>query len=140
MGEKDRYAGRPPLPPDWVERLKRLREVLAAQGVRLAYVFGSAARVLRGEAVGRTPWDIDLAYLPGEGFSFPSFYAAVSEALGTDRLDPVDLRRASPGLVYEILLGGQVIYRESAEVENRFEHSALALVRDEALRLRHAFV
>jgi predicted nucleotidyltransferase len=115
-----------------------LPEVLAAQNVRLAYVFGSAARILREGGEG-APRDIDLAYFPGGGFSFPAFYAAVSGVLGTDRLDLVDLRRASPGLVYEIVTKGYVIYRESEEMENRFERSALALVRDEAIRLRYLF-
>ncbi|MBX6377242.1 MAG: DUF86 domain-containing protein [Clostridia bacterium] len=114
--------------------------------MRLAYVFGSAAGQDSGSAPNgsargarrRKPADVDLAYLPGPTFRFPAFYADVSAALGTDRLDLVDLRMASPGLLFQIIGEGRVLHRESVDLENRFEHAVLARVRDEAIRLRRA--
>lgn len=132
MGVREKYRGRPPLPADWEERLHRLPPLLARHDVRLAYLFGSAAD---GEGSGRHPSDIDLAYLPGPGFRFRPFYAEVSEALGTDRLDLLDMRRAPAALLYEIVSRGRTIYRDRVETENSFEQATLARFREEAVRL-----
>ncbi|HIE08228.1 MAG TPA: nucleotidyltransferase domain-containing protein [Armatimonadetes bacterium] len=107
MGVKERYAHLPPLPDDIRERLSRLGEVLRRHPVRLAYLFGSASRNLSGSA------DIDIAVLPGRGFSFRALYADLSLALGTDRLDLVDLRVAPPHLQAEIIATGRCILIQS---------------------------
>ena len=67
MSVREKYRSRPPLPPDWRERLGGLADVCASHGVDLLYVFGSAARP------GSAPEDVDLAYLPGPGFRFEAF-------------------------------------------------------------------
>ncbi len=135
MGVREKYKRLKPLPADWAERLGRLAPVFRRHGVRLAYLFGSAAGGFPFGRGDRAPGDLDLAYLPGPGFRFRPFYADLSSTLGTDRLDLVDLRRAQPGLLYEIVSKGRVLYRESGEVENSFELAALARFREEAVRL-----
>lgn len=42
MGVKEKYRGKPPLPSDWAERLRRLPPLLAGHDVCLACLFGSA--------------------------------------------------------------------------------------------------
>lgn len=145
MGVREKYRGRPPLPVDWAARLERLPDVLTRHGVRLAYLFGSAAdaQAANGSAADgraakparRTPEDIDLGFLPGADFRLRPFCADVSETLGTDRVDLVDLRLASPALLYEIVSQGRVVHRADEETENAFEHAVLARYRDDAVRL-----
>ncbi|WP_322801523.1 nucleotidyltransferase domain-containing protein [Thermoflexus sp.] len=92
MGVRERYARRPPMPPDVIQRLAGLEALFRRHPVRLAYLFGSIAR---GDPCAA---DVDLAVLPEEDLSLPQLYADLSLALGTDRLDLVALRSAPPGL------------------------------------------
>lgn len=133
MSVKEKYRDKPPLPEDWAERLDLLAPLLARHGVRLAYLFGSAGQTVTGKE--QPPTDIDLAYLPGPGFRFRPFYADISQTLATDRLDLVDLRIAAPGLLYEIISRGRLLYRDEVEIENSFELAALRRFREETLRL-----
>ncbi|MDR7578419.1 MAG: nucleotidyltransferase domain-containing protein [Armatimonadota bacterium] len=132
MSVREKYRGRPPLPPDWRERLEGLADVGASHGVDLLYVFGSAAR-----PGSETPEDVDLAYLPGPAFRFEAFYADISRLLRTDRVDLVDLSQASPFVAFEAVRTGRLLYRRSVDVENTFELSVLARYRDAVVRLRH---
>lgn len=91
MGVRERYARQPPLPPDVIQRLGVLEALFRRYPVRLVYLFGSIARGDPRAA------DVDLAVLPEEDLSLPQLYADLSLALGTDRLDLVDLRSAPPG-------------------------------------------
>lgn len=141
MGVEEKYRGRPPLPGDWAERLPQLPSVVARHGVSLAYLFGSAApeepAPSGSRLAGRPPGDIDIAYLPGPGFRFRPFYADVSQTLGTDRVDLINLRTAPAGLMFEIISRGRVLHRESAETQNVFEKRVLGLFRDATCRLAH---
>ncbi|WP_165847720.1 hypothetical protein [Ammonifex thiophilus] len=47
MSVKEKYAHLPPLPNDIEVRLGRIPEILRRHPIRLAYLFGSAARSLR---------------------------------------------------------------------------------------------
>lgn len=134
MTVKEKYGRLPPLPPDIERRLAALAEVVRGHPVELVYLFGSAA----GDAAAAQ--DIDLAVLPGEGFSLTDFYADVSLTLGTDRLDIVDLRRAPVWLQWEVVTTGRPIFSESPLSRLAFERSVRARYRDERPRLLRAKV
>ena len=82
-----------------------VEEELAAVGarhpaLRLLVLFGSRAR---GDARERSDWD--LGYLAGPGMDADALLLDVVNALGTDRVDLVDLARA----------GGQVRFRAARD-------------------------
>jgi len=104
--------------------LAQLIPIFAREGVQLAYLFGSLGQGLEGH-------DVDLAILTrGE----PAFRLrpAISECLSTERLDLVDLRRASPVLRFEILHTGQLLYAADQALSERFEMATLQVYRDTA--------
>lgn len=129
MGVRERYGDLPPLPPDLPHRLKRLEAVFREHPVRLAYLFGSIAR---GD---REALDIDLAVLPDEGFSFSTFYTDLSIALGTERLDLVDLQVAPYYLKLEILRTGRCIFARSEIERQTFEQRVRDAARDARIRV-----
>jgi uncharacterized protein len=97
-------------------------------------LFGSLAA--KGEEAPRLPGDVDLAVLTGEGPAW-ELQESLVEWLGTDRLDLVDLRKASPVLRFEILRGGRPIYISDEEIIERYEMETLHLYRDtEPMRRR----
>ncbi len=118
MGVRERHAMSRPLPPDLARRLERLEAVFRRHPVRLAYLFGSLAR---GDPQAA---DVDLAIMPGEGLSLRALYADLSEALGTDRLDVVDLRFASHPLKQEVLRFGRCLFARS-EIERQMEEQRM---------------
>ncbi len=130
MGVRERYGRQPPLPSDVAHRLEGSAALFRRHPVRLAYLFGSLARGDPGAA------DVDLAVLPDEGLSWHLLYAELSETLGTDRLDLLDLRLAPPYLKAEILQSGRCLFARSEAEREAFERSARAVARDEALRIR----
>ncbi len=91
------------LPDDLQDRLATLPELLAGEGVLLAYLFGSLANAGSGQ-------DVDLALLMSEEKRPYRLQEAINQHLNTERVDIVDLRRASPALRYEIMSSGQNIY------------------------------
>jgi len=115
MGVREKYIRLPQLSPDVERRLKTLPELFARHPIQLAYLFGSSARSPQ-EAE-----DIDLAILSMEEFRFQPFYAELSEWLGTDRLDVVDLRQAPLWLRAQVLETGVCIYARMSEDRIRWE-------------------
>lgn len=128
MSVKEKYAHLRPLPPDITRRLQQVPMVLERHPLRLAYLFGSAAREI-GESA-----DIDLAVLPEAGFSYPTLYADLSQTLGTDRLDLVDLRFAPLFLQWEVVERGRPLVVRSEEERLRFERGVRMRYRDERRR------
>lgn len=124
MSVREKYASFPPLAEDLMERLRGIPALLERHAVRLAYLFGSCARSPE-EAE-----DIDLAILPDVGFHFQAFYADLSELLGTDRLDLVELPQAPLWLRQEVLATGTCIYEKPSGERVRWESAVLALLRD----------
>lgn len=117
----DKFSG---LPSDIKHRLAQLIPLFEREGVQLAYLFGSLGQ-------GQAGHDVDLAVLTrGE----PAFWlrSAVTECLGTERLDLVDLHRASPVLRFEILRTGQLLYATEPDLVEQFELGTLRLYRDTA--------
>lgn len=88
----------------------------------LAYLFGSLSRGIKGH-------DVDLALWVREAPAF-RLREAIVESLGTERVDLVDLRCASPVLRFEILRTGRPIYVADEEFQERFELATLRLYRD----------
>jgi hypothetical protein len=82
-------------------------------------VFGSRAR---GEAGASSDWD--LGYLAAGDVDVPAMLAAFVEILGTDRVDLVDLRRASGLLRYRAARDGLAIYEASTGAGDRFRLEA----------------
>ena len=134
MSIPERWKRHKPLPANIEERLQSLAPLLEKKGVLLAYLFGSLAA--KGEKAPRSPGDVDLAVLTEDGPAW-ELQEELVESLGTDRLDLVDLRKASPVLRFEILRGGRPIYISDEEIRERYEMETLHLYRDtEPMRRR----
>lgn len=134
MAIPEKWRGFADLPADLVERLEGLPRLLEERGVRLAYLFGSLVEAPRDAR----PEDVDLALLtddePAERLRSP-----LVEALGTGRVDIVDLATAPPVLRFEIVRSGRLVYARDDETLNRFELDTLHLYRDTApMRARQA--
>ncbi len=92
--------------------LSRLREQLSPlyenPEIDLVILFGSrAAGEMHAES------DIDLA-LQGRGpLDLVAMTNQVTQLLRTDRVDVVDLRRASPVMMMEVVRGGVLLYEQS---------------------------
>jgi predicted nucleotidyltransferase len=107
-----------------------LRDVLAADSsVRLAYLFGSAARGEQGQGS-----DLDVAVL-AEGPLGLDSTARLAERLERaisfrHRVDVVDLRAASPVLAAEVVRDGIVLLQRDAELRFGFEIDAIRRFED----------
>jgi predicted nucleotidyltransferase len=78
-------------------------------------LFGSRARA---EAHAESDWD--FGYLATEGFDPAALVSAIVEHVGTDRVDVVDLRRASGLLRYRAARDGQVLFEARPGLAERF--------------------
>lgn len=136
MSNPERWTRHRPLPQDIEKRLENLAPLFKKKGVLLAYLFGSLAQ--KGERLTRPrpPGDVDLAILTKEGPAY-DLLEAIADVLGTDRLDLVDLRKASPVLRFEILRSGRPIYISDEDLRERYEMETIHLYRDtEPMRRR----
>jgi len=124
MGIAERWKKFPELPADLYQALERLIAIFQREGVLLAYLFGSLSQ-------GRKALDVDLAILTQE---MPAFRLreTIVECLGTERIDLVDLRDASPVLRFEIVRSGRPFFISDEGVLNDFELETLHLYRDTA--------
>ena len=124
MGIPERWRKFAELPSDIEKRLAQLIPLFAREEVLLAYLFGSLSRSQEGH-------DVDLAILTA---SEPAFRLrpAITSCLGTERMDLVDLRLASPMLRFEILRTGQLLYTDDEVLAERFELATLHIYRDTA--------
>ncbi|MFW6084551.1 MAG: type VII toxin-antitoxin system MntA family adenylyltransferase antitoxin [Gemmatimonadota bacterium] len=131
MANPERWKRFADLPEDLGARLGHLPALFEKRGVLLAYLFGSLA------ADDPSPGDVDLAVLTAVEPAH-TFRADLQRALGTQRLDLVDLRTASPLLRFHVVRDGRLLYARDDETLNRFELDTLHLYRDTApLRRRH---
>jgi predicted nucleotidyltransferase len=129
MGIAERWAGHRPLPEEIRGSLEELTSLFEREGVILAYLFGSLAR----DETNREPHDVDIAVLTG-GAEEPAWRLRekIVDALGTERLDLIDLRRASPVLRFEIIRSGRPLYVSDEVAKERFVLDTLHLYRDTA--------
>lgn len=131
MSMKQRWYKFKPLPQDIRARLDRLHRLFHQEGVLLAYLFGSLAEKDSGD-------DVDLAVLPGKE-NLADLREKVWDALGTQRLDLVNLRSASPLLRFQVVKNGRLLYKRSEDIENTFELATLREYKDTAyMRKRQA--
>jgi predicted nucleotidyltransferase len=85
--------------------LDRVRALAAAQPeLALLVLYGS-----RGRGTPHAQSDWDFGYLAGPGFDPPSFLAGLVGTLGCERVDLVDLARASGQLRYRAAAEGVVV-------------------------------
>lgn len=125
------YAG-VMIPPfdDAMARLSDLRDV--APDVELVVVFGSTVK-----RRSRAPSDVDVAVRAKGLVDLDAMYRVLAPRLQTDRLDIVDLRRASPLLMMEVARSGRVVYEQRAGVYRQFQSLASRRYCDTA-KLRRA--
>ena len=110
------------------------REAHAAPGLRVLLVFGSRAR---GESSPRSDWD--LGYLGVPELDPAVLRARLVEAIGTDRIDLVDLDRASGLLRYRAARDGQLIFEAERDLADRFRLDAAQFWCDAAPLLERGY-
>jgi predicted nucleotidyltransferase len=104
------------MPPEGV------RDIVRRAGVALFVLFGSRAR-----AEARPDSDWDFAYrLPADssGFDPDALQAELVAALGSDRVDLVDLNRASALLRFRVAAEGSPVYEADAGAFQDFQVEA----------------
>src|SRR2546422_10627709 len=77
----------------------------AVPDLELLVLFGSHATARAGVRS-----DVDLAVRCTGAADLEKLYLALAPRLGTDRLDVIDLRRASPLLAFEVARSGRVLF------------------------------
>lgn len=118
-----------PVPEDVAQRLDQLPTLLAENNVLLAYLFGSLAQQASGN-------DIDLALLRSPGEKPYQLREALTDFLGTQRLDIVDLRRANNVLRFEVISTGRCLYAVDADVRLNFELETVRIYHDREIPRR----
>jgi predicted nucleotidyltransferase len=118
-----------PLPQDIAVRLAQLPSLLAAEGVQLAYLFGSLAQQTKGN-------DVDLALLmPPDQLPY-RLRDKLTTFLKTERLDIVDLRRANNVLRFEIISSGRCLYASDDDQKQDFELETVRVYHDREIPRR----
>jgi predicted nucleotidyltransferase len=94
----------------------RILEIAArTSGLSLLVLFGSRAR---DDAHARSDWD--FGYLGDSTLDVPTLLAALVETVGHDRVDLVDLARASGLLRYRAARDGRALYESQPRVMESF--------------------
>lgn len=89
-------------------------------GLDLLMLFGSRAR---GDAHDASDWD--FGYLAASTVDVPSLLVAIVETVGSDRVDLVDLARASALLRYRAARDGVVVFEARPRLSESFRLDAL---------------
>jgi predicted nucleotidyltransferase len=118
MAVAEKWKGYKELPDDAADKLNGLNDVWEKEkNIFLVYLFGSLAEQKKAN-------DIDLAIL----FSKKPSYKNISELLeklykriGTQRIDIVDLMRASPVFKFNIITSSKVLFKREIDTANDFE-------------------
>jgi predicted nucleotidyltransferase len=96
--------------------LQKLIDPLCRQyGLRLVILFGSSVTGRRGPES-----DLDLALLGDAPLDLVAVTTDVIRLLQTDRVDVVDLRRASPLLTMEVARHGRLVYERTPGMHIEF--------------------
>jgi predicted nucleotidyltransferase len=120
------------LPPAILEPLARLAQ--ATPGLEMLMVFGSRAR---GDAHTRSDWDI--GFLGAREIDVAALLGAIVEIVGSDRIDLVDLQRASGLLRYRAARDGRLVYEARPRLADRFRLDAAQFWCDAAPVLRQGY-
>lgn len=92
-----------------VEEIRnRLTAIFDDEGLQFIIVFGSAAS---GKVHSHS--DIDLAFQYNRPVDVVSLTNKVTTLLHTDKVDVVDLRRATPLLMYSVAKTGKLLYEKA---------------------------
>lgn len=124
MGTAKTWERFKPLPANIQSALKQLPAFFDNTDAKLVYLFGSLAEKAQGR-------DVDLAILTEKTPPY-RFRAELTAALGTERLDIVDLRRASPAFCFDIIQAGKLLYAANHEVQLQFELGVVRRYHDTA--------
>ena len=124
MGSAEKWKGFAPLRPEVQTALGRLSALFGETDVILVYLFGSLAE-------GKVGNDVDLAILAKQTPVY-TFREKLVTFLGTERVDIVDLRRASPAFCFEIIRAGQILYAVDEELRLQFELGVVRQYHDTA--------
>lgn len=124
MGTAKTWEGFKPLPANIQSALQQLPAFFDNSDTQLVYLFGSLAEKAQGR-------DVDLAILTNKTPPY-TFRAELTAVLGTERLDIVDLRRASPAFCFDIIRAGQLLYAADQEVQLQFELGVVRRYHDTA--------
>lgn len=115
--------------------MQALREAArATAGLELLLLFGSRGR---GDAGAASDWD--CGYLATADLDVATLLATIVEVVGSDRIDLVDLRRASGLLRYRAARDGQPLYEARPEIADRFCLEAVRFWCDAAPVLERAY-
>ena len=106
----------------------------ATAGLELLLLFGSRGR---GEAQAESDWD--FGYLATEALDVTTLLGVIVESVGTDRVDLVDLRRASGLLRYRAARDGRVVYEIRPRLAEQFWLEAAQFWCDAAPVLQHGY-
>lgn len=87
---------------------ERLAPLFADPGIDLVILFGSVA-----EGVARADSDLDIAVRGRQPLDLVSLTNTITRLLHADAVDVVDLRRASPLLMMEVVRGGRLLYERT---------------------------
>lgn len=128
MSNPERWVRFNPLPANIHARIEHLIAWFQQSDVQLAYLFGSLTTSKRGQ-------DVDLALLT-ETVPVYRYRTDLYDMLNTQRLDLIDLAKASPPLRFEVVRTGRLLYAVSDEVENAFESATLQIYHDMVPRRR----
>jgi predicted nucleotidyltransferase len=112
------------------ERLRGLRETMPA--LEFVVLFGSTAKGRR-----RAGSDVDVAVRCVGAAELDTLHGVLASALGTERLDAVDLRRAGPLLSMEVARSGRLLYESRPGAFRQFQSLASRRYCD-AAKLRRA--
>ena len=103
-------------------------------GLRLLLLFGSRAR---GDASERSDWDV--GYIASTSLDVPHLLGRIALAVGTDRIDLVDLERASGLLRFKAAQDGVALFEQSAGDADRFRLAAATFWCDAAPLLQKEY-
>lgn len=100
--------------------IRALRALAARQrGLTLLVLFGSRAR---GDVSAQSDWD--FGFLSDTSVDQLTVMAALAEAVGSERVDLVDLARASGLLRYRAARDGVLVYEARPGIFDRFRFEA----------------
>ena len=115
--------------------IRDLQSVAARQrGLTLLVLFGSRAR---GDAAAHADWD--FGFLSDSSVDPLTIMAALAEAVGSERLDLVDLARTSGLLRYRAARDGVLVYEARPGIFDRFRFEAARFWYDAEPVLRPAY-
>ena len=93
------------------DKTKKLKEIATQYGLQLVILFGSQAK-----GVTHKESDVDIAYAGARPLDIDSearLIVALAPIFGTDRIDLIDMHRASALILYAITTEGVVLYKDN---------------------------